>query len=317
MLLPLEISPLQQVSAASNCDNGDFVTPKWNKTVERLAKIPNVYDYDNEYLDDDGPRGGKGQRGENQDPVEPTAYDGPEESWMTWEPNNDLNLLREDFQTTMLIGNDAVGTLRVNLDHQRRTTICVTIDTTNNSYDPSADVYLMTTTQYDRYTAAYDMAHGAWSWGYDGDSDVSDISPEWRSFDITGWNSYRDSHKYEDIKEVSFAISLDGPEISSSLFGGSSNQYFNIVIDNANNSHRNDALPETTIAASVTVVSEERSTILPNWTVSLVCCGLMLGTLVIPIVMNRRYMDAGLSLTNENQQLEKGLVPTLEQNQPD
>ena len=43
----------------------------------------------------------------------------------------------------------------------------------------------------------------------------------------------------------------------------------------------------------------------------------MLGTLVIPIVMNRRYMDAGLSLTNENQQLEKGLVPTLEQNQPD
>ena len=93
MLLPLEISPLQQVSAASNCDNGDFVTPKWNKTVERLAKIPNVYDYDNEYLDDDGPRAGKGQRGENQDPVEPTAYDGPEESWMTWEPNNDLNLL--------------------------------------------------------------------------------------------------------------------------------------------------------------------------------------------------------------------------------
>ena len=37
-------------------------------------------------------------------------YDGPEETWMTWEPNNDLRLLREDFQTTMLIGNDAVGT---------------------------------------------------------------------------------------------------------------------------------------------------------------------------------------------------------------
>ena len=113
--------------------------------------------------------------------------------------------------------------------------------------------------------------------------------------------------------EDSFSLSLDGPEISSGLFGGDTKQYFNIVIDNTNNSHRNDALPETTIAAYVSVVSEERTTILPNWTVSIVCCGMMMATLVVPIIMNKRYMEAGLSLTAENKQVGEGLVPSLEQ----
>ena len=40
-------------------------------------------------------------------------------------------------------------------------------------------------------------------------------------------------------------------------------------------------------------------------------------TMVIPIVMNKRYMEAGLSLTSENQQLDKGLVPSLEQTEND
>lgn len=313
MLTPTEISPAVRVTAASNCDGGDFVTPNFNKTVERLAKIPNVFNYDNEFYERENRRGQNSD--DDKENYEPVEYDGPEETWMTWEPQNDLSLLREDFQTTMLIGEDAVGTLRVNLDHERRTTICVTIETTNSSYDPSADVYLMTNSQYDRYTAAYDVSHGAWGWGHrDADDVLSDISPEWRSFEVAGWNTYRDSHQYEDIKEVSFSLSLDGPETSTSLFGGDSKQYFNIVIDNTNNSHRNDAIPETTIAAYVSVVSEERTTILPNWTVSIVCCGLMMATLVVPIIMNKRYMEAGLSLTSENKQVGQGLVPSLEQN---
>jgi len=315
MLTPTELSPIVQVTAASNCDGGDFVTPNWNRTVERLAKIPTVFDYNSEYYDE-------GRRDNNQQnegpPADQMEYDGPEETWMTWEPGNNLALLRDDFQTTMLIGEDAVGTLRVNLDHERRTTICVTIETTNNSYDPTADVYLMTNSQYDRYTAAYDVAHGAWGgWGDNSNEELSDIPPEWRSFNVAGWQTFRDSHQYEDVKTLSFALSLDGPEISSGLFGGESKQYFNIVIDNTNNSHRDDALPETTIAAYVSVVSEARSTILPNWTVSIMCCGLMMATLVAPLIMNKRYMGAGLSLTNENQQVGHGLVPSLEQKTPE
>tara|TARA_Y100000768_G_scaffold212536_1_gene160151 strand:- start:774 stop:1730 length:957 start_codon:yes stop_codon:yes gene_type:complete len=318
MLAPSYLSPVEEASAESNCDNGDFVTPVWNQTVERLAKIPAIYD-PNESEDDD--RGRKARRDKDRDDYEYDFenYDGPEEEWMTWEPNNDLNLLRDDFQNQMLIGNDSIGVLRVNLDHERRTTICVTIETTNNSYDPSADVYLMTTSQYDRYSTSYDIAHGAWGLKEhrDDDDPTSDVPPEWRSFTVAGWHSFRDSHQYEDVKEVSFSISLDGPEISSGLFGDSTNQYFNIVIDNTNNSHQNDAVPETMIVAYVSVVSEPRTTILPNWTVSLVCCGLMIGVLVVPLIMNKRYMNAGLSLTSENQQLEKGLVPSLEQENPD
>ena len=318
MLAPSYLSPVEEASAESNCDNGDFVTPVWNTTVERLAKIPAIHD-PNESDDDD--RGRKARKNKDRDDYEYDFdnYDGPEEEWMTWEPNNELSLLRDDFQSQMLIGNDSIGVLRVNLDHERRTTICVTIETTNNSYDPSADVYLMTTSQYDRYSTSYDIAHGAWGLKEhrDDDDPTSDVPPEWRSFTVAGWHSFRDSHQYENIKEVSFSISLDGPEISSGLFGDSANQYFNIVIYNTNNSHQNDAVPETMIVAYVSVVSEPRTTILPNWTVSLVCCGLMIGVLVVPLIMNKRYMNAGLSLTSENQQLEKGLVPSLEQDNPD
>ena len=318
MLAPSYLSPVEEASAESNCDNGDFVTPVWNTTVERLAKIPTIYD-PNESEDDDRGRKARNEKDRDDYEYDFENYDGPEEEWMTWEPNNDLNLLRDDFQSQMLIGNDSIGVLRVNLDHERRTTICVTIETTNNSYDPSADVYLMTTSQYDRYSTSYDIAHGAWGLKEhrDDDDPTSDVPPEWRSFTVAGWHSFRDSHQYEDVKEVSFSISLDGPEISSGLFGESANQYFNIVIDNTNNSHQNDAVPETMIVAYVSVVSEPRTTILPNWTVSLVCCGLMIGVLVVPLIMNKRYMNAGLSLTSENQQLEKGLVPSLEQDNSD
>jgi hypothetical protein len=313
MVTPTELSPIREASAESNCDGGDFVTPNWNKTVERHAKVPDLKDFENDYAKNKRNRD-RDNDDDDQEDNEEIIYDGPEEDWMSFGFDNELSLLRDDFQTTMLIGNDAVGTLTVNLDHERRTTICVTIESENNSYDPSADVYLMTDTQYDRYTAAYDVEHGAWG-GRSYEAELSEISPEWRSFNIAGWQTFRDSHQYENIKEVSFSVSLDGPEISSGLFGGDSKQYFNIVIDNTNNSHSGDALPETTIAAYVSVVSEERSTILPNWTVSLVCCGLMIATMVIPILMNKRYMEAGLSLTSENQQLDKGLVPSLEQSE--
>ena len=87
LVAPQYIPPVQPASAESNCDNGDFVTPSWNKTVERLAKVPNVYNYD--FIFEEGRRGSEeGQAQINEE------YDGPEETWMTWEPNNDLRLLR-------------------------------------------------------------------------------------------------------------------------------------------------------------------------------------------------------------------------------
>ena len=92
MLIVTDISPVQRASAASNCDNGDFVTPKWNTTVERLAKVPNMYtpDFENE-------RKGKRDRDDNFEPANFEDYEGPEEEWMTWEPDNSLRLLKDDF----------------------------------------------------------------------------------------------------------------------------------------------------------------------------------------------------------------------------
>tara|TARA_B000000441_G_C21646676_1_gene292713 strand:- start:679 stop:813 length:135 start_codon:yes stop_codon:yes gene_type:complete len=42
---------------------------------------------------------------------------------------------------------------------------------------------------------------------------------------------------------------------------------------------------------------------------------MMMGILVVPLIMNKRYMSAGLSLTSEGQQLQEGMVPSLEQDQ--
>ena len=114
----------------------------------------------------------------------------------------------------MLIGDNAIGTLRVNLDYERRTTICVTIESTNSSVDPLADVYLMTTSQYDRYTTAYDISNGYFWLKEDRDDDdpTSDVPPEWR-FYCSGMAFFQRLHQYENVDEVSFSISLDGPEI--------------------------------------------------------------------------------------------------------
>ena len=73
LVAPSNITPVETASAESNCDNGDFVTPSWNKTVERLAKVPNVYNYD--FIFDEGRQGG--EEGQNEIKED---YDGPEET---------------------------------------------------------------------------------------------------------------------------------------------------------------------------------------------------------------------------------------------
>ena len=331
-LIPMVSSPsgsslsiTENASAADAC-KGDLEPVRWNETVQRVAMVPHFSPYDDwwGYFEEDDRRG-KGKNGDsdesNQQENEIDMSLSPEPEWMydsPWNWENRLEPLVTNHHSTLLVGNDSVGAIKVNLSANQRTTVCITLQdlAQDSNSNINADIYLLTSSEFSKYEESYYSSHSN-GWYSDAEESLSDIPPEWRSFNIAGWQTFRDSHQYEDIKEVSFSVSLDGPEISSSLFGGDSNQYFNIVIDNTNNSHSGDALPETTIAAYVSVVSEERSTILPNWTVSLVCCGLMMATMVIPIVMNKRYMEAGLSLTSENQQLDKGLVPSLEQTDND
>ena len=100
---------------------------------------------------------------------------------------------------------------------------------------------------------------------------MSDIPPEWRSFNFLGWKTYRDAHQYENTDKINFALSLDGPEVYTGLFGDADWEEFYIVIDTWNNVHDNDAsAPEAIVAADVTIITTERTFILPNFTVSLV-----------------------------------------------
>ena len=304
--------PSTFVTAASACDGGDFKAPNWNKTVERQARVPWSINYD--FFEE--PR-----RGEPEPAIAEPSSSGnwnnsPEEPWMTWNSGLELSYLKDDFQTTMLVSEDSVGVLKLNLDYQRRTTFCVTVESYNESISPEVDVYLLTSNQYERYSSAYDIAHGAWGLKESGDDDdpINEVPPEWRSFSFVGWNSFRDAHEYENVKQVTFSVSLDSPEISSSIFGGNQVQHFHLVLDNTNNSHTSDALPETTIAAYISVVSEERSTVLPPWTVSIACCGMVLGLFAVPILLNKKYMNFGVSLVQTGSQIQSEMIPSLEQN---
>ena len=159
----------------------------------------------------------------------------PEEQWM-YNPIRPLPVL-EPLTTgqyaTLQIGNDSSGMLRFNLSSTHRTTFCVSLyELVDNQTVPvQADVYLMTTAQYNSYEEVYRMMHGGWWWqDWDvagGDSNLlSDVPPEWRSFNPLGWQSYRDVHQYESTQQATFSIAMDGPEVYNSLFGGSEWQDF-------------------------------------------------------------------------------------------
>lgn len=304
-------SPLVQPVQAADACQGDTEAIQWNQTMQRTAEVPHwsgsyypYYDDDMYYEDDNF--------GQNE--IEQVEVDGPEEPWMYQQ--NDWNLppldpLETSHYTTMLIGNDSVGALRVNLSASHRTTVCITLQDLNSN-PVEGDVYLLTTSEYESYVTSYECAHTQ-SWYCWGEGDVeealSDIPPEWRSWNPLGWKSYRDAHEYENVNSVNFALNLDGPEVYTSLWGDSNWQDFYIIVDAWDNIHDNDAdAPGVTVAADVTIVTTSRSLVLPPWTVALAFMGLILGALIAPFIANAKYMKAGMAPKQANEVL----VPSLE-----
>ena len=300
MLLVLLSSPMSmQVRAADSCA-GDTSPVRWNETAQRIALVPfhngmwgGGWGEDMKFAEDGESEGSQSEpqitSENNLSPEEPWMY----EDWM--EPR--LVPLEENHYTTLLIGNDSVGALRVNLSADYRTTVCIRLQDMNlNAVE--GDVYLLTTEQYNSYSQSYHSSHDPYGYDYDYggiEESLSNIPPEWRSFNFLGWKSYRDSHEYEQTSEVNFALNLDGPEIYSSIFSGTDWQDFYIVIDTWDNVHDSDAgAPNSIVAADVTIITTERSFTLPPFTVSLVFLVILLGTLAIPFILNAKYMKAGL-----------------------
>ena len=324
-LLPLivVVSPtVAPVQAASACE-GDIASTGWNTTVQRHALVPFDRPWQSMWMFEDegrdkGEEDGPVMSGEETGEFDPALH--PEESWMYTAsgPLTTLRPLEEGHYITMEVGNDSVGALRLNLSSNHRTTFCVSLFTTVNDEQVAAkgDIYLMTSSQYERYEEAYWMMHGGWWWDdidvAGGDSDVlSDIPPEWRSFNPLGWQTYRDVHQYQSRSEATFSLSLDGPEVFSSFFGDDEWEDFYLVIDTWDNTRDNDAQPlSNVVVADVTVLPEERTAIFPSWTVPLVLFGLLIGLVLAPVLLNKRYLEAGLGADPVEQVT---TVPHLEQ----
>ena len=315
------LGTVQPVQAASDCE-GQASLPEWNTTAQRMALVPfsgwsMPYMYEDPYYEEDERDSGKEQAepaGERNEQLH------PEEQWMynPTRPLPTLDPLTVGQYTNLQIGNDSAGVLRFNLSSAHRTTFCVSLHELidNQTVPTQADVYLMTSSQYNSYEEVYRMMHGGWWWDdldlAGGDSDLlSDVPPEWRSFNPLGWQSYRDVHQYEAKQEATFSIAMDGPEVYNSLFGGAEWQDFYLVIDAWDNTNDGDAGPiDGILVASVTVIPVERTALLPPWTVPLTLFVALAAVVVLPVVLNKRYMDAGLG---SSETVSGTSVPLLEQ----
>ena len=329
LLVPLlsgTFTPIYGVASADIDDcQGELSQIVWNETVSRHAQVPhhNLWtSYYDEDWGEDGRKGGLNSGGlaeEITEPVDPALS--PEQTWMyqTYHSPEPVETLTTNLATTMYVGNDSVGALRVNLSSEHRTTICVEIQgiVGNMTVPAKADVYLMTTSQYDTYSWSYDRMHSNdfdfWfeRESLSDDEFVTEVYPEWAAFDVTGWKTYRDVHMYEDTDSVVMSVSLDGPETYTSLFSGVTYEEFFIVIDTWDNSRRGDAgVQNNIIAADVAISTVERSIVLPNWTVSITFFVFFMSIMLAPIIVNRRYMKAGV---NPQMASEKDLMPSLNQ----
>ena len=312
------LSISKNASAADAC-KGDLEPVRWNESLQRIAMVPHYNPYedwwsfwgeDEGYYEDKGKNRDSGNDGaDEQDSIVGMSLS-PEPSWMYDLYEHNLEPLDSNHYSTLLVGNDSVGAIKVNLSANHRTTVCITLQNYNQTSDSdvSADVYLMTSGEYQKYEESYFSSHSDNRWYSDAEESLSDIPPEWRSFNFLGWKTYRDAHQYERVDSVNFALSLDGPEVYSGIFGGTDWQDFYIVIDTWDNVHDNDELPpEAIIAADVTIITTERTLILPNFTVSLVFLALTIALAISPFIINARYMRAGL----EAEQAPTGFVPSL------
>ena len=315
-------APVGTASAAIDDCKGELSQIVENETISRHAEVPNnnnwwfLEDYEE---DGPGKRQSKKQSDEGTYPFDPALS--PEEEWMyqSYHSPSPVETLTTNIATTMQIGNDSVGALRVNLSSEHRTTICVEIQgiVGNTTVPAKADVYLMTTSQYENYEWSYNRMHGdrfeRWfeRESISEDEFISEVPPEWAAFDVTGWKTYRDVHAYENTDSVVMSITMDGPEVYSSLFSDMTYQEFFIVVDAWDNSRRGDAgVQNKILVADVAISTVERSVVLPNWTVSIAFFVFFAGIVLTPVIINRRYMDAGLDPQAE---AEKKLMPSLQQ----
>mgnify|MGYP004079231955 CR=1 FL=1 len=305
LLLPLVGSLLQplgediapRVEAASDCTLSSD-RAEWHEEVSsfNLSGLGNEWGVMDE--DDDGFK-------EEEDGFDggffPDAGDGIYN-------DSTLKAFTQSFHSSMIVGNDTSGGLRLNLTVGYRYTFCVVVSSLNQSSyldAPLVDVYLLHQFDWERYRADYEMRE------WEGRDLLNQIPPQWRA--IGAWMPYRDVHSYESLRAVDFTISLDHDETTSSLFDPfTEQQWMYLVIDGWDNARDGDTpAPNRDFAVDITVMSEERI-VIPNYTVALFCCGLIGALIMLPVVLHSRFSSAGRGVSTSNAERPAELMPMLE-----
>lgn len=273
---------LLPVSAAScNSTNNE---PMWGVEAANIS-IQNYYydDWGNSYEIEESGSGGK------KEMDEPMIY---QEQFALGTLTQD-----DDFSTSQVMQNDSISGLRLNLTTGQKYTFCITTQHLNNGSiigSSEVDVYLLTEYDWEIYQDDYNARHAEWrDW-------KNDIPIEWQSYMSSFyWKPFRDVHEYTTNSNFEFSVALDQPLVTNTMFqdSGPSWEEFYLIVDGWDNIY-DDAKPTGhEVQVDIQVMIEERFA-LPNWTVSLTCCGLFLAIAAIPAVLHVRYQKAGINSGN-------------------
>jgi len=205
--------------------------------------------------------------------------------------SSELDALRSDFHASFEVKNDTASGLRLNLTTGYRYTFCFVTHSENSSEyleAPMVDFYLIQEYDWSYYRSDYERR--IWE-----ERDMLNmIPPEWR--DLTAWMPYRDVHAYEGERSMDFAVSLDHDETSGAFFGlaEEKTEWMYLIVDGWDNMRDSDTpAPHRNFTIDITIMTEERIS-LPNYTVSLVCCGLFSLLVAAPVILHSRFQSAGV-----------------------
>lgn len=205
----------------------------------------------------------------------------------------------DDFSTSQVMENDSVAGLRLNLTTGQKYTFCITAQHLHNGTilgNSNVDAYLLTEYDWGIYEDDYANRYAEWR------DFREDIPIEWQSYMSSFyWKPYRDVHEYTDNSQFEFSVALDQPLVTTTMWDdkGTIWEEFYLIIDGWDNIYDDAGAPGHQVQVDIQVMIEERYA-LPNWTVSLTCCGLFLIIAAIPAVLHVRYQKAGLLNENSN-----------------
>ncbi|MBT3357159.1 MAG: hypothetical protein HN534_01825 [Euryarchaeota archaeon] len=233
------------------------------------------------------------------------------DNWETFDDEGNSQspvALSRDLSVEMELKNDSGQALSMYLSTGFSYTFCITFspDSSNPPLKGSeGDVYLLSSANWDRYNADYDMRNEDWS----DFLDLKTIPVEWR--DMIMWLPFRDVHAYEDRQTVEFSVAIDTEGSVWKTGWYNANPMYYLVFDNWDNTRHTDASTAGGDMNVEVLIDVEKRLTLPKFTAYILISILPLSCLIIPMVLHNRYHAFGLDESAE----EVISVPLLEQHE--